>query len=122
MKEIPIGDITVVHNFKANCLDVCDGESERPCGCQQGCQQGCHNHDRRWFVDYTGQTVNDTLLIRKEVDRTEAGLIVWEAVCLYKDCGNVFRLSSECIKKGTCSCGCKASETTRIRHLEKYKE
>jgi DNA-directed RNA polymerase subunit RPC12/RpoP len=62
------------------------------------------------WIDYTGQLVNGTVQIVKEVGTTDNALIQWEAICLFAEtgevCGKTFTISSEAIRKGNVSCGC----------------
>ena len=81
----------------------------------------CRGCPRNHAKDLTGQTVNGFLhIVGEHPDRTDKKLRIWEAVCMYENCGTLLLVSSELIRKGKESCGCKQRADTRKRALARY--
>ena len=115
------------YKWECKCL-LCGGSFlALPCVVKAGRVKSCkqcsaRHHTRKNWVDYTDTIQNETVKIVEEaVGRDEAGCLLWQAVCLYRGCGNTFTVSSRQISKGLASCGCKSPSMTRKRHLDKYK-
>lgn len=109
--------------WKARCLACGKVFLTRRSDVVRGHVKGCgclrHKKGRTNFRDYAGQTVGH-LRIVKEIGRTPAKLVVWEAICTYEGCGNRVEVSSELLRGKKTSCGCRARKETRRRALAKY--
>lgn len=81
----------------------------KSCGCIKRAKTA-----RTHFRDWTGHEQHYLRVVR-DVGSNEAGLVIWEAVCTYKGCGILFRTSSDLLRKGQESCGCKRLDEARAK-------
>lgn len=77
---------------------------------------------RRNFRDWSGKTVNHLRVLREAGVDPATGLVVWECVCDYKNCGNVCLVSSDALNRGRQTCGCLVAENAIRRNMRFYTE
>lgn len=88
----------------------------KSCGCMRRNEKKRSN-----FKNYTGKTVGFLKILKDTGKTDENGLVIWDAVCYYENCGNKVEVSSDLLRRERkISCNCYNRKQTRRRALKTY--